>query len=198
MVRQVPNILTFGRLVLAVVFLVMVLYSPSAGEHRTLLLDISFVIFVVAGLTDIIDGPIARRLDVASRFGRMLDPLVDKVLICGGFICLAIIGEPKLFAWSALSLGVIQWSVAVIIAAREAFVTVLRHVAEARGVNFAATWAGKVKMFVQSFAIGTVLVKTAHVQTAAWGQWFTSATLIIAVVVTVVSAWSAIQRGKKI
>ena len=98
MLKIIPNILTFGRFVLTVVFLVMILYSPAVDAGaRSLFLDIAFVIFVVAGLTDMVDGAIARRLNVASRFGRMLDPLADKVLVCGAFICFAIIGEPKLF-----------------------------------------------------------------------------------------------------
>ncbi len=197
MVRQIANILTLGRLALATVFLAMLLYSPNVSNNRRLFLDVSFVVFVLAGLTDIIDGRIARRFNVTSRFGRMLDPLVDKVLICGAFICFAIIGVPKLFGWPATTMKIIQWLVALIITAREAFVTVLRHIAEVRGINFAATTTGKIKMFVQSFAIGTVLVKAAHVQTAAWGHWFTTVTLITAVMVTVVSAWSVVRRSQK-
>ena len=82
-----------------------------------------------------------------------------------------------------------------ILTAREVYVTVLRHVAEARGVNFAATVSGKVKMFVQSFAIGTVIIKMAHVQTAAWGYWFTTVTFVIMVAVTVISGLRATQRS---
>lgn len=195
MLRLIPNILTFGRLVLTVVFLIMILYSPHVA-NKVVFLDTAFVLFVIAGLTDIVDGIAARRFNVTSRFGRMLDPLADKVLICGGFICFAIIGVPKLFAWPATTMQIIQWLVAGIITAREVFVTALRHIAEAKGTNFAATATGKIKMFVQSFAIGTVLIKTAHVQTAAWGYYFTTVTLIIAVAVTVISAWSAIQRSQ--
>ncbi len=198
MIKQIPNILTFGRVGLTVIFLGMVLYSPAVGtETHGLFLDIAFVIFVVAGLTDIMDGPIARRLNVASKFGRMLDPFVDKVLVCGAFICFAGISEPKLFDFSPYTLAVIRWSVAGIITVREVFVTFLRHIAEARGVNFAATSAGKIKMFIQSFAIGTLTIKAAHVQTAAWGYWFTTITLIITLAVTVGSAYSAITRSHK-
>lgn len=183
---------------MTVIFLGMVLYSPAVGtETHGLFLDIAFVIFVVAGLTDIMDGPIARRLNVASKFGRMLDPFVDKVLVCGAFICFAGISEPKLFDFSPYTLAVIRWSVAGIITVREVFVTFLRHIAEARGVNFAATSAGKIKMFIQSFAIGTLTIKAAHVQTAAWGYWFTTITLIITLAVTVGSAYSAITRSHK-
>jgi len=198
MVKQLPNILTFGRAVLTVIFLGMVLYSPAvAVGSRPLFLDIAFVIFVIAGITDMIDGHIARKLNVASKFGRMLDPFVDKVLVCGAFICFAIIDEPKLFDFSAPAMDLIRWSVAGIITAREVFVTVLRHIAEAKGVNFAATIAGKIKMFVQSFAIGTLTIRAANVQGAAWGYWFTTITLIIALAITVVSAYSAISRSQK-
>jgi len=124
-------------------------------------LDIAFILFVIAGLTDIADGIAARRLNVTSKFGRIVDPLADKVLVCGAFICFAIIGEPKLFDFSPVVTAVIQWSVAGVIIFREVYVTVLRHIAEARGVNFAATFSGIIKMFLQSFAIGTVMVKAA-------------------------------------
>jgi len=158
-------------------------------------LDIAFVLFVIAGLTDIVDGIAARRLSVTSKFGRMVDPLVDKVLVCGSFICFAIIGEPKLFDLGPSSLTAIQWSVAGILIAREAYVTVLRHIAEARGVSFAATISGKVKMFLQSFAIGTVIIKMAHVQTATWGYWFTTVTFVIMLAATVISGLRATQRS---
>ncbi|HUU18293.1 MAG TPA: CDP-alcohol phosphatidyltransferase family protein [Sedimentisphaerales bacterium] len=194
MLKLIPNILTFGRLVLTIVFLVMILYSPHVAK-KAMFLDIAFVLFVVAGLTDIVDGIAARRFNVTSKFGRMVDPLADKVLVCGTFICFAIIGEPKLFALGPVTLAVIQWSVAGILIAREAYVTVLRHIAEARGVNFAATISGKVKMFLQSFAIGTVVIKMAHAQTATWGYWFTTVTFMIMLAATVISGLRATQRS---
>ncbi len=194
MLRLIPNILTFGRLVLTIVFLVMILYSPHVA-NKAVFLDVAFVLFVVAGLTDIVDGIAARRFDVTSKFGRMVDPLADKVLVCGTFICFAIIGEPKLFGLGPVTLAVIQWSVAGILIAREAYVTTLRHIAEARGVNFAATISGKVKMFLQSFAIGTVVIKMAHAQTATWGYWFTTVTFVIMLAVTVISGLRATQRS---
>ncbi len=194
MLRLIPNILTFGRLVLAIVFLVMILYSPHVA-NKAVFLDVAFVLFVVAGLTDIVDGIAARRFNVTSQFGRMVDPLADKVLVCGTFICFALIGEPKLFGLGPGALAVIQWSVAGILIAREAYVTALRHIAEARGVNFAATISGKVKMFLQSFAIGTVVIKMAHAQTATWGYWFTTVTFVIMLAVTVISGLKATQRS---
>jgi len=194
MLRFIPNILTFSRLVLTIVFLIMVLCSPYV-ENKAFFLDVAFVLFVVAGLTDIVDGIAARRFNVTSKFGRMLDPLVDKVLVCGAFICFAIIGEPKLFGFGPGTLAAIHWSVAGILILREVYVTVLRHIAEARGVNFAATISGKVKMCVQSFAIGMVIIKMAHVQTAEWGYWFTTIVFILMLMVTVVSGIRATQRS---
>ena len=194
MLRLIPNILTFGRLVLTIVFLVMILYSPHVA-NKVVFLDVAFVLFVIAGLTDIVDGIAARRFNVTSKLGRMVDPLADKILVCGTFISFAIIGEPKLFGFGPVPLAVIHWSVAGILIARETYVTVLRHIAEARGVSFAATISGKVKMFLQSFAIGTVIIKMAHVQTAMWGYWFTTVTFVIMLAATVISGLRATQRS---
>jgi CDP-diacylglycerol--glycerol-3-phosphate 3-phosphatidyltransferase len=198
MLKLIPNILTFGRLVLTVVFLVMILLSPPYYADGEVpfpgFLDVAFILFVIAGLTDIVDGYAARRLNVTSKFGRMVDPLADKILVCGAFVCFAIIGQPRLFDISPGILTAIHWLVAAILIAREAYVTILRHIAEARGVNFAATVSGKIKMFLQSFAIGTVIIKMAHVQTATWGYWFTTVTFILMLAVTVISGIRATQR----
>ena len=193
MLKWIPNILTFGRGVLTVVFLVMLLYWPTVKEHQSRFIDIAFAVFVIAGLTDIVDGPIARRLNVASRFGRMADPLFDKILVCGAFICFAIIGKPKLFDLSPFQLAVVHWSVAAVLILREVYVTVLRHLAEARGINFAATIHGKVKMFLQSFAIGTVLVVEAHF-TSAFFDWFIVFVYLVMIISTVASGITATRR----
>jgi CDP-diacylglycerol--glycerol-3-phosphate 3-phosphatidyltransferase len=198
MLKFIPNILTFGRLVLTIIFLVMILLAPRYYTEGEVpfpgFLDIAFILFVIAGLTDIVDGYAARRLNVTSKFGRMVDPLADKILVCGAFVCFAIIGRPKLFDLSPGVLMAIHWIVAAILIAREAYVTILRHIAEARGVNFAATKSGKIKMFLQSFAIGTVVIKMAHVQTATWGYWFTTVTFTLMLAVTIVSGIRATQR----
>jgi len=194
MLKMIPNILTLGRLVLTFVVLIMIFYSPHVTD-QALFLDIAFVLFVISGLTDIFDGIAARRLNVTSKFGRMLDPLVDKILVCGAFISFAVIGQPTLFGFGPGTLALIHWSVAGVLIAREAYVTVLRHIAEAKGINFAATASGKIKMFTQIFAIGTVMVKMAHVRTAAWGYWFTTVTFAIMIAVTVFSGLRATQRS---
>jgi CDP-diacylglycerol--glycerol-3-phosphate 3-phosphatidyltransferase len=191
--KFVPNILTFVRLGLTGVFLVMILWSPRVAEHA-LFLDVALGLFVVAGLTDVVDGHIARRYNAATKFGRIIDPLVDKILVCGAFICFALIGVPRLFHWPAATLAAFQWLVVAILILREASVTILRQVAEARGLNFGAVTLGKIKMFVQSFTIGTVLIKTAHVPTATWGNWFTIVTFAVMVVITIASGLQATRR----
>jgi CDP-diacylglycerol---glycerol-3-phosphate 3-phosphatidyltransferase len=193
MVRFIPNILTLGRLALSVVFLLMLLYSPHV-PGKALFLDMAFVIFIVAGLTDIVDGMVARRFGVTTKFGRIVDPLADKILVCGAFVCFAIIGEPRLFDLTPSSLAVIHWGTATILILREAYVTGLRHWAEGKGINFAATASGKIKMFLQSFAIGTILIKMAHVPSATWGYWFTMVTLLVMLTATVTSGLLATRR----
>jgi CDP-diacylglycerol--glycerol-3-phosphate 3-phosphatidyltransferase len=159
-------------------------------------LDIAFIIFVIAGLTDMFDGLVARKLNVASKFGRMVDPLADKILICGSFVIFALIGQPKLFEFTKAQNAAIQWGFAAVIIAREAFVTILRHYSEARGIKFPATFSGKIKMFVQAFTVGTVIIKMAHVQTALWGYWFTTITYLVTVIITVVSGFLSIRKVK--
>jgi len=195
--KHVPNILTFMRLGLTIIFLGMILYFPYVA-NRSFFLDTAFVLFVVAGLTDVVDGHVARRFNASSKFGRMVDPLVDKVLVCGAFACFAIVGIPRLFHWGPTALAVVHWSVAGILILRETYVTVLRHMAEAKGINFAAVASGKIKMFLQTFAIGTVLVKTANVPDAPWGQWFTIITLAAMIAITVYSGLSATRRTKAV
>jgi len=192
MLKLLPNILTLMRLGLSVIFLIMILYSPQV-ENLSLFLDVAFVLFIVAALTDVVDGHVARRFNATSKFGRMIDPLVDKVLVCGAFICFALIGQPKLFGLSRVPLAVIHWCVVAILLAREVYVTVLRQMAEAHGVNFAATASGKFKMLLQSFAIGTVLIKTAHV-TRPWGDYFTAVTFVAMCAMTIISGFLATRR----
>ena len=199
LISLIPNGLTFGRLALTVVFLVMVLYAPRRGpEEISDYLLIAFIIFVVAGLTDIIDGKVARAFNVASKFGRIVDPLADKILVCGAFICFAIIGEPRLdnFNIAPATLTIGRWAVAGILIGRGIFVTVLRQLAEARGISFAATASGKLKMFLQSFGIGTVIIKWAYV-TRTWGDWFTVVTFFLMIASTIISGVRSVNRPRR-
>lgn len=195
MLKMLPNILTFGRFVLTVIFLILLFYAGTGGvENATYLFDWAFALFVIAGITDAVDGKIARMMNVTSKMGRIMDPLADKVLVCGAFIFFAIIGKPVLFDFSPILLSCIHWFTAAVLIAREVYVTILRQVAESRGIEFAATVSGKVKMFLQSFAIGTVLIKTAHLPQAQWGHWFTLVVYVLMLGATVISGIRATQR----
>ncbi|MHC4745356.1 MAG: CDP-alcohol phosphatidyltransferase family protein, partial [Planctomycetota bacterium] len=130
MLKFIPNMLTFGRFGLTVVFLGMVLYSPYV-DSRELWLDIAFVLFIITEVTDIADGKIARRFNASSKLGRISDPLADKLLVCGTFVCFAIIGEPKLFNLGRWTLAAIHCTIAALLIGRELFVTILRHITEA-------------------------------------------------------------------
>ena len=198
LVRLIPNALTFARLILTLAFLAMVLYAPHTGEAKpATLLMIAFTLFVVAGITDMVDGPVARAFGVTSKFGRIVDPLADKILVVGAFLCFAIVKQPTFMnICNPITAAAIQWATAGVILVREVFVTILRHVAEARGVSFAATVSGKVKMFIQAFGIGTVMVKWAFVSRT-WGDWFTIVTFAIVLLVTVVSGVKSLQRPRK-
>ncbi|MCK5564365.1 MAG: CDP-alcohol phosphatidyltransferase family protein [Planctomycetes bacterium] len=198
-IRHVPNALTVGRLVLTVIFLGMILYAPSMGvEKPANFLLIAFILFVVTGLTDIVDGKLARMYDVTSKFGRIVDPLADKFLVCGAFVCFAFVRQPTLnnFNISSETMEILRWSAAFTIIARELIVTILRQMAEARGVNFGATVSGKIKMFLQSFCIGTVLIKWAYVSRI-WGDCFTATAFLVMIIITIFSGVRAVQRPRK-
>jgi CDP-diacylglycerol--glycerol-3-phosphate 3-phosphatidyltransferase len=135
-VFNLPNQLTAARFVLA-----LVLFGTITEE----LWLVSFAIFAVAAFTDWLDGYLARRQGLTSTLGRNLDPLVDKVLICGAYIFLLPYGI-KDEAWLA------PWMVTVIVA-RELIITSLRSFMENRGAKFGADWLGKLKMGLQCAAL---------------------------------------------
>lgn len=105
------------------------------------------VTFIVAASTDFIDGYIARRYGLVTVLGRILDPLVDKIVVAGAFTFLAAVPGS----------GVHPWLV-VLVVVRELFITSLRGMLEAAGRDFSAAWSGKIKMAVQCAAIVLVLL----------------------------------------
>lgn len=115
----------------------------------------TFALFVLAAVTDVVDGALARRLGDVSVFGRIADPLVDKLLILGTITALL----PVANVVQALPV----W-VALLILLRELLVTVLRAAVEANGGNFQAAFWGKLKMIVQCVAIGTIMAWKAGLQ----------------------------------
>lgn len=135
---NLPNQITMARLLLSIVLFVLL----PMGQYEA-----STVVFILAAGTDWLDGYIARKYDLVTKLGRILDPFVDKFLICGVFIYLAAIPNSGIAAWMA-----------VVVVARELGVTVIRGFLEGEGVDFSAKLAGKLKMVFQCIAAVASLV----------------------------------------
>ena len=147
---SIPNQITLGRLVLALIFF-LVLSLFDAKQPANWLLLTGFWLFLAASVGDYLDGLLARILKQVTPFGRIIDPVVDKVMVCGAFVLLA---GPNFVHEGRNITGVYPWMVIVILV-RELLVSAIRAHAEASGESFAATWVGKIKMAIQS---GTVCV----------------------------------------
>lgn len=137
---NLPNQLTAARFVLALVLFALIAAELWLG---------CLIVFVVAAFTDWLDGYLARKQNLMSTLGRILDPLVDKVLMCGVYICLLPIGVEQGWLW--------PWMVTVVVA-REMVITGLRSWMESHGARFGADWLGKFKMGLQCAAVIAVFV----------------------------------------
>ncbi|MCY2945795.1 MAG: CDP-diacylglycerol--glycerol-3-phosphate 3-phosphatidyltransferase [Planctomycetota bacterium] len=137
---NLANLLTLSRLVLA-----FVLFGLMAFEMWI----VSLGVFGVAAFTDWLDGYVARRQGLVSSLGRVLDPLVDKVLICGAFVFLLPLGTKE--GW------LLPWMVTVVIA-RELIISGLRDQLESMGAAFGADMLGKIKMTLQCAALIAIFV----------------------------------------
>jgi CDP-diacylglycerol---glycerol-3-phosphate 3-phosphatidyltransferase len=155
---NLPNQITITRLLLAIVFFIC-MAQFDARAPKLWLLDVAFVVFVVAGLSDILDGYLARKWHQVTSFGRVIDPFVDKILVIGAYIFMA--SEVFVDQNGVKISDVSAWMVVVILG-RELLVTSLRGVSEAGGKSFGANVYGKAKMALQSITIGWVLVTVAH------------------------------------
>jgi CDP-diacylglycerol--glycerol-3-phosphate 3-phosphatidyltransferase len=136
---HVPNLLSFARIPLAVVLFACIVHEWwGAG----------LIVFLVATATDWVDGWWARRYGPLTLVGRNLDPLADKVLVCGAFIYLIPVERA----------GILPWMVTVVVC-RELLVTGIRGMVEAAGKKFGADWFGKLKMGLQcAVLIGVLLI----------------------------------------
>jgi CDP-diacylglycerol--glycerol-3-phosphate 3-phosphatidyltransferase len=137
-VFNLPNQLTAGRLLLGIVLFVLI-------EHEEWIWSI--VVFALAAFTDWLDGYLARLQGLVSTLGRNLDPLVDKVVVCGAYIFL--LRHPQA--------GLTPWMV-VIVVARELLITGLRGFMENLGATFGADWLGKIKMVLQCAALFAIFL----------------------------------------
>jgi CDP-diacylglycerol--glycerol-3-phosphate 3-phosphatidyltransferase len=141
-VNNLPNQLTAARFVLAVVLFGLIGVETWAW---------CLAVFVVAAFTDWLDGYLARKQGLTSTLGRNLDPLVDKVLMCGTYIFLLPKGTAEGEGWLQ------PWMVTVVVA-RELVITSLRSYLESFGARFGADWLGKLKMGLQCAAVIAIFV----------------------------------------
>lgn len=134
---NLPNKLTILRVIMIPFFVVTLLMEGGANQTFRC---VSAVIFIVASLTDMLDGKIARKYNLVTNFGKFMDPLADKLLVCAALICLV---ELKQFpAWMA-----------IVIVSREFIISGFRLVAAEQGIVIAASYWGKFKTTFQMIAI---------------------------------------------
>ena len=193
-ILNLPNQITMARLAIAVllfVFLSLEIADWGVAGSRHMALNLAMVVFIVCVCTDFLDGWLARRTGQETVFGRIADPFVDKVVVCGTFIYLTRLAPDLIRPW-----------VPVILVAREFLVSGLRGYIESRGIPFGARWGGKIKMILQSVCIPTVLLYQGNFagsgssweQVVLWSAWVL---ILLTVLATLISAWDYIHLAVK-
>jgi CDP-diacylglycerol--glycerol-3-phosphate 3-phosphatidyltransferase len=168
---NLPNVLTVLRIMLVPVLVVALLGNTPSGDV------LAAVVFALASLTDFVDGYLARARDSITTFGKLMDPLADKLLIVGALL-------------SLVSLHRLEGWVAMVIIARELAVTMLRANATQSGVVIAASMFGKVKTCVQ---IAAILAVIAVHGSPLW----VSLLVYLAVAITVLSGLDYFRRATR-
>ncbi len=174
---NLPNKLTIFRVILIPFFVVFLLLDPSNQTYRY----IADAIFIIASLTDMLDGKIARKYNLVTNFGKFMDPLADKLLVSAAMICLIATGQ--LAAW-----------IVIIIISREFIISGFRLVASDNGIVIAASYWGKFKTVFQMLMI---IVLIANIQM----PFFTvlgTILIYVALVLTVVSLIDYIVKNKDV
>jgi CDP-diacylglycerol--glycerol-3-phosphate 3-phosphatidyltransferase len=191
---NIPNQITLGRLVLAIVFFGLLSFHLPGSAGRQWILTACFWLFLVAALGDMVDGWLARTWKQVTSFGRIADPVVDKVMVCGAFAFFA----SDLFHSPQTDVNVtnVQPWMAVVILLRELLVSAIRSFSEAQGTSFAATWAGKLKMFVQSTTVCVVLgVQAWYPDVPVWLR-IQIVCVWVTVIVTALSIFGYIRKAR--
>jgi len=163
MEMNLPNKLTMLRVIMIPFFIVFLLVPITPYDKW-----IALAIFIIASLTDLLDGKIARKYNLVTNFGKFMDPLADKLLVCSALICL--IELNKIPAWMV-----------IIIIAREFIISGFRLVASDNGVVIAASYWGKFKTTFQMIAVCLLIADIEAI------NLLTQVILWIAVILTVVS-----------
>lgn len=182
---NLPNKLTILRMVLVPVFMVLLLNLK--------IFWIAGIVFIIASLTDLADGKIARKYNLVTDFGKFADPLADKLLVCAALIALSSIGKlgtPILGAWATF-----------IIIAREFMVTGIRLVAAAKGKVIAAGMSGKIKTTVQMITVIYILFSDLIVSVGLplnISNIFVNILVIASVIMTVYSGMEYLMQNKSL
>jgi CDP-diacylglycerol--glycerol-3-phosphate 3-phosphatidyltransferase len=174
------NKITIGRFFLSFVYFGVVLVVGHAGSWDWLVWDIATAVFLVTVITDALDGYYARKYKEVTNVGRIADPLVDKVVICGALILF--LGIP------AFDRVLPAWMI----------VSGLRSFAEAQGIAFGANLWGKIKMVIQSGAVVTAQVYAAHFTRWEWSRWFTVVVMAIMLAATVISGATYCVEARRV
>ena len=174
---NLPNKLTIMRVILIPFFVFFLLspYFPAYGNY------IAVAIFIVASLTDMLDGKIASKYNLVTNFGKFMDPLADKLLVCSAMICL--IELDRLAAW-----------IVIVIIAREFIISGFRLVASDNGVVIAASYWGK---FKTTFQMLMVIVLILDIQMPFF-QILGTVLTYVALILTVVSLIDYIVKNKDV
>ena len=145
---NLPNVLTIIRVFLIIPFTVLLLGGQRGWFGKNLLVPdiLADIIFIIASLTDMLDGKIARRFGLVTNFGKFMDPLADKLLVCTAMI--ALIDMKRIPAW-----------VVIIIIAREFIISGFRLIAVENGKVIAASWWGKFKTTFQMIMVILMIVE---------------------------------------
>lgn len=171
---NLPNKLTMFRVVLIPFFIVFLLLDITSYDKW-----IALGIFIVASLTDLLDGKIARKYNLVTNFGKFMDPLADKLLVCSALICLIELG--RIPAWMV-----------ILIIAREFIISGFRLVASDNGVVIAASYWGKFKTTFQMAAVCLLIADISQL------KLFTQIILWVAVILTVVSLLDYLAKNKDV
>ena len=173
---NVPNKLTILRVILIPFFVVFMLFDITGAADKW----IALVIFCVASLTDMLDGKIARKYNLVTNFGKFMDPLADKLLVCTALICLT-------------SMNRLNVIVVLVIIAREFIISGFRLVASDNGIVIAASYWGKFKT-VSQMALIIVLIMDLG------GVWNVVGTVLtwVELLLTIVSLIDYIAKNKQV
>ena len=183
---NLPNILTYAR-ILAVPLIVVCFFLEGRLQSSDFARWLSFAIFVVASLTDFLDGYLARRWKQTSNIGRMLDPIADKLVV--SVVLLLLAAEGSIAGWSL-------WA-GVIILCREILVSGLREYLASLEVSVPVTWLAKWKTAIQLVAIGFLLAGPAGDKIVPYTTEMGHVLLWISAIVTLYTGWDYFRSGLK-